>query len=116
MQVRDGVGGGATRQTAYQVQDGSTFELTDIVVQNPQGDAGTLVIASNDEPLLNLALENFRDSDYHFVTPIKVQSGGRITISVSCREVGKPVRAPAPSECSEFLFVGGTLSKAADGD
>ncbi|MFE9611276.1 hypothetical protein [Streptomyces sp. NPDC006012] len=116
VQVQDAVGGSATRRTAYKVPDGSTFELTDIVVQNPQGDAGTLVISTDDGQLLNLALENFRDSDYHFVTPIEVQSGGRITIDVSCREVGKPVKAPAPSKCSESLFLGGKIStKAAVG-
>ncbi|MFF4752173.1 COG1470 family protein [Streptomyces sp. NPDC002514] len=113
VQVRDAVGGSATRRTAYAVPDGSTFELTDIVVQNPQGDAGTLVISTDDGQLLNLALENFRDSDYHFVTPVEVQSGGRITIAVSCREVGKPVKAPAPSQCSESLFLGGKISTKA---
>ncbi len=110
VQVRDAVGGGAAERTAYTVPDGKSFELTDIVVQNPQGDAGTLVISSDDGQLLNLALENFRDSDYHFVTPIQVAAKGKVTISVSCREVGRPVKAPAPSQCSESLFLGGKIS------
>ncbi|MEV5775408.1 hypothetical protein AB0L49_29950 [Streptomyces antimycoticus] len=110
VQVRDAVGGGAAERTAYTVPDGKSFELTDIVVQNPQGDAGTLMISSDDGQLLNLALENFRDSDYHFVTPIQVAAKGKVTISVSCREVGRPVKAPAPSQCSESLFLGGKIS------
>ncbi|MFE9006403.1 hypothetical protein ACFYOY_30410 [Streptomyces sp. NPDC007875] len=110
VQVRDAVGGGAAERTAYTVPDGKSFQLTDIVVQNPQGDAGTLVISSDDGQLLNLALENFRDSDYHFVTPIQVAAKGKVTISVSCREVGRPVKAPAPSQCSESLFLGGKIS------
>ncbi len=110
-QVKDSVGGGATDKTAYTVPEGQTFELTDIVVQNPQGDSGTVVVSSEDGQVLDLALENFRDSDYHFVTPIQIASGGKITISITCREVGKPVKAPKPSQCSESLFVGGTLSK-----
>ncbi|MGI5440813.1 hypothetical protein ACQEV4_26575 [Streptomyces shenzhenensis] len=113
VQVRDAVGGGVTRRTAYEVPAGRTFELTDIVIQNPQGDAGTLVVSSDDGPLLTLALENFRDSDYHFVTPIEVRSGGRITVSVNCRRVGRPVGAPAPSQCSESLFLGGKIGAAA---
>ncbi|WP_320408499.1 hypothetical protein [Streptomyces nodosus] len=116
VQVQAAVGGGATRRTAYTVPKGKTFELTDIVVQNPQGDAGTLVVATDDGQLLNLALENFRDSDYHFVTPIEVPSGGRITLAVSCRQVGKPVKAPAPSQCSESLFLGGKISANAKAD
>ncbi|MFB6977774.1 COG1470 family protein [Streptomyces scopuliridis] len=109
VEVRDAVGGGSATGSAYRVPAGSTFELTDIVVQNPQGDAGTLVVSSQDDPVLRLALENFRDSDYHFVTPILVSAGGEITMTVDCRQVGRPVQAPRPSRCAESLFLGGTL-------
>lgn len=110
VQVRDSVGGGSNTSTALQVPAGHTFQLTDIVVQNPQGDAGTLVVSSGrDAPVLRLALENFRDSDYHFVTPILVPAGGKVTMTVDCRKIGKPVNAPTPSRCSESLFLGGTM-------
>lgn len=110
VQVRDSVGGGSNTSTAIQVPGGHTFQLTDIVVQNPQGDAGTLVVSSGrDAPVLRLAMENFRDSDYHFVTPIMVPAGGKVTMTVDCRKVGKPVNAPTPSRCSESLFLGGTM-------
>ncbi|MEV7427460.1 MULTISPECIES: COG1470 family protein [unclassified Streptomyces] len=109
VEVRDTVGGSPSTGSAYKVPGGSTFELTDIVVQNPQGDAGTLIVTSQDAPILRLALENFRDSDYHFVTPILVSAGGEITMTVDCREVGKPVKAPTPTRCSQSLLLGGTL-------
>ncbi len=109
LHVTDAVGNGAKTKTAYAVGSGKSFGLTDIVVQNPQGDAGTLVVATQDGQILSLALEDFRASDYHFVTPIEVPAGGRITLSVDCREVGHPVKAPVPSQCSESLFLGGTL-------
>ncbi|MEU9760051.1 hypothetical protein AB0D98_09780 [Streptomyces sp. NPDC047987] len=110
VQVRDSVGGGANTSTALRVPAGRTFQLTDIVVQNPQGDAGTLVVSSGrDTPVLRLALENFRDSDYHFVTPILVPARGKVTMTVDCRKVGKPVNAPPPSRCAESLFLGGTM-------
>ncbi|MFF2327714.1 MULTISPECIES: hypothetical protein [unclassified Streptomyces] len=110
VQVRDSVGGGSNTSTALQVPAGHTFQLTDIVVQNPQGDAGTLVVSSGrDTPVLRLAMENFRDSDYHFVTPILVPAGGKVTMTVNCRKVGKPVNAPTPSRCAESLFLGGTM-------
>ncbi|WP_406116057.1 hypothetical protein [Streptomyces sp. NBC_01014] len=109
-QVRDAVGGGSTTATALQVPDTHTFRLTDIVVQNPQGDAGTITVSSGqDSPVLRLALENFRDSDYHFVTPILVTPGGKVTMTVDCRKVGKPVNAPTPSRCAESLLLGGTM-------
>ncbi|MEU8541349.1 hypothetical protein AB0C52_15390 [Streptomyces sp. NPDC048717] len=110
VQVKDGVGGGASSDTALTVPAGKTFQLTDIVVQNPQGDAGTVVVTVNrGARVLSLALENFRDSDYHFVTPIVVSADGRVTMTVDCRKVGRPVNAPAPDRCSESLFVGGTM-------
>lgn len=109
VEVRDAVGGGSGSGSAYKVPAGSSFALTDVVVQNPQGDAGTLVVSSQDAPVLRLALENFRDSDYHFVTPIVVPGGGEITMTVDCRQVGRPVKAPTPAGCEESLLLGGTL-------
>ncbi|MFD7290274.1 hypothetical protein [Streptomyces sp. NPDC059863] len=114
VEVRDAVGGGSTSASVYRVPAGSTFELTDIVVQNPQGDAGTLVVSSQNNPLWRLALENFRDTDYHFVTPILVPAGGEITMTVDCRQVGRPVQAPRPSRCAESLFLGGTLRSGSE--
>ncbi|MFE7464226.1 hypothetical protein ACFU6R_08970 [Streptomyces sp. NPDC057499] len=110
VQVKDSVGGGSNTSTALQVPSGHTFQLTDIVVQNPQGDGGTLEVSSGrGAPLFRLALENFRDSDYHFVTPIMVPAGGKVTLTVDCRKVGKPVNAPTPSRCAESMFLGGTM-------
>ncbi|WP_405823650.1 hypothetical protein OG705_27245 [Streptomyces sp. NBC_00838] len=110
VRVSDAVGGGANTGTALRVPAGQTFELTDIVVQNPQGDAGTVVVSAGQETrVLSLGLENFRDSDYHFVTPILVPGGSTVTMTIDCRRVGRPVGAPAPSRCSESLFLGGNM-------
>lgn len=108
--VRDAVGGGPNTGTALEVPAGQTFQLTDIVVQNPQGDAGTVTVTAGEGTrVLSLGLENFRDSDYHFVTPILVPAGGKVTMTIDCRRVGKPVGAPAPSRCSSSMFLGGTM-------
>lgn len=110
VRVRDSVGGGTNTATALTVPKGQTFQLTDIVVQNPQGDAGTVVVSAGaNTSVLSLGLENFRDSDYHFVTPILVPAGGRVTMTIDCRKIGKPVGARTPSRCSESLFLGGTM-------
>ncbi|CAM5253613.1 COG1470 family protein [Streptomyces aurantiogriseus] len=111
--VKDSVGGDPTADTVYRVPAGQAFDLTDLVVQNPQGDSGTVVIAAEGRTLLRLALQNFRDQDYHFVTPIVVPAGGRITMTVTCSEVGRPVGGPTPAQCDESVLVGGTLRQAA---
>ena len=49
--------------------DGTLF-LTDFVFSNPNGREGAIVVLRNDTPLMQLRLENFRDYDLHFVTPI----------------------------------------------
>ncbi|MGW0585288.1 COG1470 family protein [Streptomyces sp. NPDC002920] len=110
--VTDSVGGDPTSDTVYRVPAGQVFDLTDLVVQNPQGDSGTVVIASGTRTLLRLALQNFRDQDYHFVTPIVVPAGGRVTVTVTCSQVGKPVGGPTPAQCDESVLVGGTLRQA----
>ncbi|NUU22986.1 MAG: hypothetical protein HOV68_15970 [Streptomycetaceae bacterium] len=108
LEVSDGAGGSSS-SAAYEVPAGQTLELTDLVVQNPQGDAGTLVIANQDKPILSLALENFRDQDYHFVTPVVVPANASLTMTVNCAQVGRPVAAPAPSGCVQSLLLGGVL-------
>jgi hypothetical protein len=73
------------------------FSLTDVVLQNPNGDAGTLRVLRGDDVLFESALENFRDLDFHFVAPYIV-AGQPLRIEVTCRNVagGQPCR-PAVS-------------------
>jgi hypothetical protein len=55
---------------------GKTLFLTDLVFSNPSDTAiGEIRLARSGESLLVLQLENFRDLDFHFVTPIVVAPG-----------------------------------------
>lgn len=92
----------------------STMKLTDVVMSNPQGDFGRLVllIASDGNPpryLFDMALENFRDVDYHFVTPIEIQAGQSLRLTITCNKVGTPPNAPAPATCDAAALLGGTV-------
>jgi hypothetical protein len=51
--------------------DRSLF-LTDLVFSNPDGTSGTLRLRRSGQDLFVLNLDNFRDLDFHFVTPIVV--------------------------------------------
>lgn len=95
----------------FTVPLGRTMELTDIVLQNPQGDFGRVQISMGDRVLLALALENFRDIDYHFVTPIRGTAGEALRMTVDCNTVGAPPGVTAPlTTCDTALYYGGTLA------
>lgn len=82
------VGGSGTVQT-FTVPAGTTFSLTDLVMQNPNGDSGRLVISRDANSLFESSLENFRDLDYHFVAPYVFKEGSNLTVQItSCTVSG----------------------------
>ena len=46
--------------------------MTDLVFSNPSGTSGTLRLRRSGQDLFVLNLDNFRDLDFHFVTPIAI--------------------------------------------
>jgi hypothetical protein len=97
---------GASANDAFTVPDGRVFRLTDIVLQNPQGDTGRLEVRRGDDVLLTLALQNFRDVDYHFVAPIVFEAGQQLELSLACQAVTDPATRCNPS--GSFLGFLGT--------
>lgn len=96
---------------AYVVPQGNTFRLTDLVLGNPQGDFGRVQVLVGQSVLFDLAMENFRDLDYHFVSPIVVNEGGFVQLRATCARPGRPPAARArPSACDVSLYLGGTLT------
>ena len=67
---------------------GSTFYMTDLVFANPNGRAGTLQLLRDGFVLITLRLENFRDLDFHYVTPIVIQKGQKLSFTASCTSSG----------------------------
>jgi hypothetical protein len=103
----------ASGTQSYTIPAGDTVALTDFIFENPQGDFGTLRLTLGATPLFNFALENFRTSDFHFVTPISAGQGQRLTLTVRCNAVGKPPgQTPAPTTCSTGAYLGGKVTRA----
>lgn len=73
-----------TSPGGFTVGDEDLLHITDIVLQNPDGASGSITVAAAGEVLLTLRLENFRDIDYHFVTPILVRGGEEVRVQPSC--------------------------------
>jgi hypothetical protein len=66
----------------------STFAVTDMVLQNPNGDIGFVQIKRDGNVLMQSALENFRDLDLHFVAPYMFNPGSNLTMTVACTTPG----------------------------
>ncbi|WP_421734256.1 hypothetical protein [Cellulomonas sp.] len=119
MTVQTGPGTSASADD-FVVPAGSTLRLTDLVLSNPQGDFGRLVLSqtpagsSDAVVLFDVALENFRDNDFHFQTPIVLPTGTALTMTVQCRLPGTPQNlTPPPGQCDDALVFSGTLATPA---
>ncbi|MGW2564553.1 COG1470 family protein [Streptomyces sp. NPDC001514] len=100
---------GGTAAATYTVPDGKVLRLTDLVMENPQGDAGTITLSVGDKPLLAPALENFREQDFHWASAILAGPKQKITVTLACRTVGRPPSGPAPDRCHSAVLFSGTL-------
>ncbi|MFJ8885967.1 hydrolytic protein [Streptomyces sp. NPDC102402] len=103
--------GGQTETGTYKVPEKSVFGVTDIVVANFQGDEGVMTISFGDRKITTIALETFRNQDYHWVTPIKIPANDTVTIEVTCSEPGTPATGRKAQGCHEVLNVSGVLSR-----
>ncbi|WP_406459203.1 hydrolytic protein [Streptomyces sp. NBC_00876] len=103
-------GAGAKKDGTYQVPEGKVFGVTDIVVANFQGDEGVLTISFGERKITTIALETFRNQDYHWVTPIRIPENAAVTASVTCSKPGTPATGTQASECHQVLNVSGVLS------
>ncbi len=103
-------GAGAKQDGTYQVPQGKVFGVTDIVVANFQGDEGVLTISFGERKITTIALETFRNQDYHWVTPIRIQENAKVTASVTCSKPGTPATGKQASKCHQVLNVSGVLS------
>ncbi|MBR7676315.1 COG1470 family protein [Streptomyces daliensis] len=103
-------GGGAENDGTYRVPEGKVFGVTDMVVANYQGDEGLLTVTFGERKITTIALETFRNQDYHWVTPIEVTEGQTVRASVTCEKTGTPASGDRASECNEVVNVTGILS------
>jgi hypothetical protein len=69
--------------------------VTDLVLQNPAADKGILLVTRDGKTLITTRLEDFRDYDLHFVTPIVVPSGSTLSMQVTCANSGGKLCTPA---------------------
>ncbi|MGH9069859.1 MAG: hypothetical protein ACRDX8_01505 [Acidimicrobiales bacterium] len=91
-------------QTLAGIPAKKSFQLTDVVFENPDGDSGTVSVMRGSSVLLLENLATFRDLDYHFVSPISFPAGMAVTFSGTC---ANPASAKQP--CQPAVYLGGYL-------
>jgi hypothetical protein len=85
---------------------GTRVEITDIVLQNPNGDLGQARLLRNDDVLLTWRLDNILGDDVkQYVSPYELRTGDRLTFEVTCSGAGDP----AVGSCSTSVSVTGRL-------
>ncbi len=61
--------------------------------------------------ILEQALESFRTTDYHFISPFVANQNSKVTLTIACRLVGAPPGLkPVPTTCRNALTFGGPQS------
>jgi uncharacterized membrane protein YgcG len=68
---------------SFDVPKDKQLEITDVVFGNPDGTTGKLTLRRDNSPLLVQQLANFRDLDFHFVTPIVVPGEQALVLDCS---------------------------------
>lgn len=89
----------------------NTLVLTDLIIQNPRGDNGTLRIMRGDEVVYETGLANFRDLDFHFIEPWTFAPDQPLRVEVSCQLPGAP--EPATGKCQPAVSFSGRLAAPA---
>ena len=110
--VNDGAGNGEPTAEAFDVGDQQALSITDLVVQNPNGDRGRLAVRRGDDVILIEALENLRDLDFHFVAPIVLREQD-LVVEVNCDQEGKPQQQQTCEESVSFVGFLTSLQPAA---
>jgi hypothetical protein len=90
--------------STFPVPTGGKLAITDLVFGNPGAATGTVVLQRGTDVLMVLNLANFRDIDYHFVTPIDAFGDQVITMALTCQ-------GPTPEACEAVgVYVNGALA------
>jgi hypothetical protein len=90
------------------VPDDKTLVITDLLLQNPKGDSGTIRIMRGTKVLYEFGLNNFRDYDYHSIAPLTFPPGQRLAIAVNCQTPGAP--EPATGRCKPSVTFSGRIA------
>jgi hypothetical protein len=97
---------GTTKTVSYKLTADQTLDVSDVLLQNPAGNDGTMDIRAGGSLLFEFALSDFRDLDYHFVQPLVFTASRPLEIVVFCASDNS-------AACTPALSFSGTVTTAA---
>ncbi len=96
---------GQTAAVTVEVPAGSTFQLTDFALQNPDKDAGVAVLMNGSTPIYTLALSDvIGDKRVSLVSPIEVLGGTSLVFQIACSGGGD-----LSGNCTTSMLVSGRM-------
>ncbi|HEX6657294.1 MAG TPA: hypothetical protein VF065_04380, partial [Ilumatobacter sp.] len=100
------------RSESMQVPPDSQFLMTDLVLQNPNGDLGTAQLLRNGDVLYtwDLGAMNSANEFQPRVSPLPFAPSDNIVLAVTCEAAGKP----SGTGCEVAVLLGGTLVPRAE--
>lgn len=100
---------GQSDTAVYKVPAGQRMRITDIIVQNPNSDQGSLLILRGDVPLFTYSLAQiYGDVSAPLVTPIELLEGEELIVQVTCTSQGDQTL----TTCFQNVFASGRLLPA----
>jgi hypothetical protein len=70
-------------KVVFNVPTSRSLQITDLLVENSAGDTGNLTLARSGTPVMQWSMANFRDLDYHWITPTAFGPGTQMQLIVS---------------------------------
>ncbi|WP_420452450.1 hypothetical protein [Ilumatobacter sp.] len=96
---------------ALTVPDDSALDVTDVRIENSNGDSGTATLSVNGDTLFVWSLDDVRGSTFEpTITQKRLVAGDNVTLSVRCQAPGDQ----GSGACLTAVNVGGRLIDAAD--
>jgi hypothetical protein len=93
---------GNNTAASFAVPKGKTLEVTDILLENSAGASGNVYLQDSGKVLMSWALANFRDLDYHWITPVYFRPNSKLELVVK----------DCPSACTPSLYFAGSMKSA----
>jgi hypothetical protein len=110
VEVADTAGNDQSTTGRFGLREGQILSVTDLLLQNPRGDTGTLAIRRGDQVILQDSLKDVTSKSYQFSAPIQFHQDQDLVVEVTCDNPGRQ----GTQTCREAVSFSGFLSGPQD--